>query len=122
MKVIIGICFIVLSSCASYGEKIDRSYANEIKEGVTTEANILQNLGKPTSIGLSSSGDRTMTYMHFSTEVKAATFIPIVGIFAGGSDSQTTVFIITIDGKTGLVKDWNYNESNSEVNNGVSSK
>jgi hypothetical protein len=63
-----------------------------------------------------------MTYMHFSTEVKAATFIPIVGIFAGGSDSQTTVFIITIDGKTGLVKDWNYNESNSEVNNGVSSK
>jgi hypothetical protein len=119
MRIIISILFVTLSSCVSYGNKIDREYASKISKGVTTEAQVIQNLGQPMSIGLSSNGDKTMTYMHVASQAKAASYIPIVGLFAGGADSQTTMLIITLDGSTRIVKDWNYTESDTELNTGI---
>jgi hypothetical protein len=109
----------LLAGCASYGNKIDRDYTSKIKKGVTTESSVIQSLGKPMSIGLNSSGQKTLTYMHVASQTKAATFIPIVGLFAGGVDSQTTMLIITVDQDTGIVSDWQYNQSDSEINTGL---
>jgi outer membrane protein assembly factor BamE (lipoprotein component of BamABCDE complex) len=119
MKIMLVVLAVMISSCVSYGNKIDRDYTNEITKGVTTEAQILQVLGKPISVGQNSSGMKTLTYMHVASQAKAASYVPIVGLFAGGADSQTTMLIITVDASTGVVSDWNYNESNSEVNTGI---
>ena len=119
MKIMLLVLAVMISSCVSIGNKIDRDYTNEITKGVTTEAQILQVLGKPISVGQNSSGMKTLTYMHVASQAKAASYVPIVGLFAGGADSQTTMLIITVDASTGVVSDWNYNESNSEVNTGI---
>jgi outer membrane protein assembly factor BamE (lipoprotein component of BamABCDE complex) len=110
---------IILVGCASYGSKIDRNYAASIKKGVTTEEQVIKKMGSPMSIGLSANGQKTLTYMHVASQVKASTFIPIVGLFAGGADTQTTMLIITINQATGIVENWTYNQSDSKLNTGL---
>jgi hypothetical protein len=109
----------IIVGCSSYGSKIDRNYATSIKKGVTTETQVVRQIGSPTSIGLSANGQKTLTYMHVASQVKASTFIPIVGLFAGGADTQTTMLIITIDQDTGIVENWTYNQSDSQLNTGL---
>jgi S1-C subfamily serine protease len=64
---------------------------------VTTHADVIRALGPPESEVVSSSGSRSMIYIfsHFST--KAASFIPVVGIFAGGAKAQTSAVTIRFD-------------------------
>jgi outer membrane protein assembly factor BamE (lipoprotein component of BamABCDE complex) len=119
MKFVLMLLVLVLFGCSSYGQKIDRNYASSIENGVTTEAQVLKLMGPPTSIGLGGDGLKKLTYMHVASQFKASTFIPIVGLFAGGADTQTTMLIITIDQETGIVKNWNYNQSDSEVKTGL---
>lgn len=120
MKTMIALSFVIaLTSCASHGNKIDRNYASTIQKGVTTENDVIAKMGQPTSKGYNSEGHRTLTYLHVSTRTKASTFIPVVGLFTGGADTESTILVINIDSDTGIVKDWNYNQSNSEVNTGL---
>lgn len=110
----------ILVGCASYGNKIDRNYAASIEKGVTTEEQVVKNMGSPTSVGLSANRKKILTYMHVASQAKASTFIPILGLFAGGADTQTTMLIITINQETGIVENWTYNQSDTEVNTGLS--
>lgn len=57
--------------------------------------------------------------MHVASKARPESFIPIAGLFVGGADSETTMFIITLDSDTGVVKDWNYSQSNTGVNTGL---
>ena len=49
------------------------------------------------------SGEETWEYTYTSSKVRAASFIPIVGPLAGGSDIESYTFTIRF-GKDGLVK------------------
>ncbi|AGH44539.1 hypothetical protein [Paraglaciecola psychrophila] len=118
-KILALLLTFILFGCTSYGSKIDRNYATSIEKGVTTEAEVVRQMGPPTSMGLGGEGLKTLSYMHVASQFKASTFIPIVGLFAGGADTQTTMLIITIDQETGIVKNWTYNQSDSEVNTGL---
>jgi outer membrane protein assembly factor BamE (lipoprotein component of BamABCDE complex) len=109
----------IIVGCSSYGSKIDRNYATSIEKGVTTEDQVVKKMGSPSSVGLSADGKKTLTYMHVASQVKASTFIPIVGLFAGGADTQTTMLIITINQDTGIVENWTYNQSDSQLNTGL---
>lgn len=118
MKVIIAaLLSICLVGCASYGTKIDAGYAATIKEGVTTEAEVLENLGKPISLTRNGDGTKSLVYMYIRSQAKAATFIPIVGAFAGGADTETQTLMVTIE--NGIVKKWSMTEGASEANTGI---
>lgn len=117
MKYLFLLSVLLLSACVSYGNKIDSAYASTIKEGVTTEAEVIERLGPPMSTARSSNGTKTLTYMHVKSQAKASSFIPIVGAFVGGADSQTQMLTINI--VDGVVKDWSMTEGSSETNTGV---
>ncbi len=120
MKVLICLTLsFFLTACASVGNKIDRTYVDRIEKGVTTEAEIRGQLGNPMSVGVNANGEKIMTYMHVASKARPESFIPIAGLFVGGADSETTMFIITLDSDTGVVKDWNYSQSNTGVNTGL---
>ncbi|GFD85066.1 lipoprotein [Alteromonas sp. KUL150] len=120
MKVLICLALsFFLTACASVGNKIDRTYVDRIEKGVTTEAEIRGQLGNPMSVGVNANGEKIMTYMHVASKARPESFIPIAGLFVGGADSETTMFIITLDSDTGVVKDWNYSQSNTGVNTGL---
>ena len=112
------VCLFFLNACASYGSNFDMSRVDDIQKGVTTESEVITFIGKPTGISRTSEGDKILTYIYTSTQVKGATFIPIVGAFAGGADVSTKMLQVWID-NTGIVSRYLMNESGSTVNNGA---
>ena len=117
----IGIILVValLTACASYGTKINSDYVSKIKKGETTEKEIVANLGNPMSVGLGPDGQKFLMYMHTYSQAKAATFIPIVGAFAGGADTSTQMLQLWVDAN-GVVTNFAYTDSQSEMGMGIS--
>jgi outer membrane protein assembly factor BamE (lipoprotein component of BamABCDE complex) len=67
----------------------------QFKVGATTEADVVKVLGRPQSVSVVSTGSTTIAYVSIKTRLKAATFIPYVGLFAGGATSNTSVTTLT---------------------------
>lgn len=77
--------------------------ASQFKIGVATFDEVTARLGQPQVVTTESDGDRTITYSSIHTSVKAATFVPIVGLFAGGAKAQTSTVTFAF-GPDGLLK------------------
>lgn len=108
-----------VSACASHGEDIDMDYASTIKKGVTTEQEIIDNLGQPQNIGLDGHGNKIMTYVYAKSQAKAESFIPVVGSLVGGADTESKSLVVIVDSSTGIVKDFAVNSSKTETKTGV---
>lgn len=118
MKAIIAILLsVMLAACASYGKKINHEAVSKIEKGVTTEAEVYKLLGKPSSSSIMSDGKKFLMYMHVKSQAKASTFIPVVGLLAGGADSQSDTVQIWIE--NGLVSEFSHSYTESELNTGL---
>lgn len=65
--------------------------------GTATLEDIEAKLGKPQSITHNADGTEAVIYIATSTKVKGATFIPYVGLFAGGAKSEVHSATFTFD-------------------------
>ena len=102
----------ILGGCTSAtGKQISQSAAMQFKEGQSTESEILSRLGSPTSTSIVNN-KKVLVYSGGQAQVKGATYIPIVGMFAGGSDYQASVAIFSI-GSNGVLEKITYSTSNS---------
>jgi len=114
----VGLFF--LAGCASSGKPIDPGAATAVVKGKTTESELYQMVGRrPESLSLMPDGKKMATWIYTRAQTKAATFVPIVGLFAGGTDLDTTTLqaIISTDG---VVENVLYNSSQTEVGLGGS--
>ncbi|MDD5568465.1 MAG: outer membrane protein assembly factor BamE [Candidatus Omnitrophica bacterium] len=109
---------IVLAGCASVGKSIDQNKMSQIKEGVTTEQEVIAILGKPYMKTLFSDGKITMMYQYTKVKNRASNFIPIYNIFSSGMDMQQQMLTILID-KSGKVEKYTMNDSNTAINSGL---
>jgi hypothetical protein len=108
---------VLLSGCASSGTQISQEAATSFKEGVTTEKEIITALGNSTSVMIS--GDtKIISYSGFQYKMKAASYIPIVGLFAGGADYAQTNAMYIIDTK-GILTKINYMTSGAGSRQGT---
>ena len=121
MKKLIGMLLVCVFStgCATHGSDIDSDFASQIQKGTTTEQEVVSNLGNPQSIGLDGQGNKVMTYVYAKSKTKAESFIPVVGSFMGGADTESKTLLIIVDNQTGVVKDFAFNESNTETKTGI---
>jgi len=108
MKIRVLICLVVVSfllGCATYGNKNikDDELISKIQPDITTKEEVKQLIGDPWKVSFTESGEETWDYMLTKSQARASSFIPIVGIFAGGVDTQTYTLTIRI-GKDGIVK------------------
>lgn len=101
---------VLLTGCYSTGQPIDTAKANQFVKGETTESEVIEALGKPTTITTNDLGEKQISYLHTDADVDAATYIPIVGIFAGGATGTAKTLTVSFDNK-GIVKDWSMSES-----------
>ena len=81
------IVLFALSACVSMGTKVEPEKVSQFVPGKTTYAEVIQQLGKPSQSTIHSDGTRTATYMYTQSQLKAANFIPVVGMFVRGSES-----------------------------------
>ncbi|MFW8567034.1 hypothetical protein [Orrella sp. 11846] len=96
---------IVIAGCATVGTPITENQLSSFQEGVTTTNDVIASLGKPFNVLRKSDGTTSMTYVYSEASVHPATFIPIVGVFAGGADTKGTSVILNFD-KNGKLIDY----------------
>jgi hypothetical protein len=105
-----------LGGCAASGVQVSQTAATQFVEGKTTETEILQKLGRPTSVMIQS-GVKTITYTG-AIPNEGGAFIPIVGAFAGGSDYSVISASFVIDEK-GILKTASYSNSSGSTGLGA---
>jgi hypothetical protein len=85
-----------LAACTSSGRPIDHVKADAFVPGRTTYAEVIAALGPPNSM-MTSAGVRTIAYSHLTVQTNPATFIPVVGLFAGGSQVTSDTVSFSFD-------------------------
>jgi hypothetical protein len=78
-----------LSACgASAGREVDKSKLVTYQKGVTPCSQIRADLGQPQETATDVDGSKQLTYGKTETTVRGETFIPIIGGFVGGADTD----------------------------------
>lgn len=120
LAVILFAAFTVTAGCVTSGNpEIQREdLIAQIKIGESTRETVRRLFGPPngtsrfTGAGLSTPGQvspgtttqlEVWSYAHIDTAVDPVTFVPIVGLFAGGATSQIDQLTITFD-EAGIVR------------------
>lgn len=111
----------ILAGCVSSGTKVTQAQVSAYQVGKTTEAEVIAALGAPNSASVLSDGSRIDVYMHTSAHANAASYVPIVGLFAGGAkgDSETAVFTFS---PNGILKATSSSAAHSDVNTGLANQ
>ena len=104
MKFIVLAAFVAaLAGCAAGGVKVTDQQVAGFKAGETTKSTVLAALGEPTMQMRLADGSTMVVYSHYEATVRPATFIPIVGAFAGGSDSRSNTMTLRFDAADKLI-------------------
>lgn len=106
-------CALVLPGCVSSGTQVADSALTQFESGRTTEAQVVHALGMPQAVS-EQGGERYLTYAGAHAQAKAANFIPIVGLFAGGASVQSSAVVFHFNA-AGVLQDW----SATHVTNGA---
>lgn len=95
-----------LSGCSTVGNKqiLNQNLISQIKPGESSKADVQRLIGEPTKQNYLDSGDTVWEYDLTQSQIRGASFIPVVGLFAGGANIQVHTLTIRFD-KRGIVKD-----------------
>ncbi len=89
-----------LSACgASAGREVDKSKVATYQKGVAPCSQIRADLGPALETATDVDGSKQLTYGETETTLNGATFVPIVGIFAGGAETDYDFVQIKCDAK-----------------------
>jgi hypothetical protein len=130
--------FLLASGCVSSGNPsvVDEGRTAQVILNTSTKEDVKRILDTPNSIsrqsgsyvaipGLPPSQSRTnvevWSYSHMNVEVDGATFIPIVGLFAGGATSNLNTFTVIFD-EQGIVRHISSTQSQGHSGLGASEK
>lgn len=104
MKFLLGLAALaLLAGCVSTGVQVKDEQLSSFKPGQTTKNEVFTALGQPTTQMRNADGTSMVIYTYLESRVRGASFIPIVGIFAGGADSRTNQVVLSFDAEGKLV-------------------
>src|SRR5579871_28453 len=108
----------ILTGCASAGTKVNDDSLSHFQKGVTTLADVEKALGPPQLTNKQSDGTESIAYIYSHTQAKARSFIPVVGLFAGGATGQSNMVKFNFDQK-GKLTGYDASNFNTDVNTGI---
>lgn len=107
---------IALVGCASSGVQVNEADIAHFQRGQTTYAEVVRQLGYPTTNLTLDDGSRVSIYSYAQVQARPETFIPIIGAFVGGADTKMTSVSLTFD-QRGVLKAMT--SSNSQLGTGT---
>src|SRR5437763_10277819 len=90
------VVLLLLAGCVASGTQVAQSALQGFQKGVTTRSDVIRALGPPQNTA-SARGKVIVSYIGVSVRPHAASFIPVVGLVAGGASSHTSVTMLTFD-------------------------
>jgi outer membrane protein assembly factor BamE (lipoprotein component of BamABCDE complex) len=96
-KLVVWCSSLVLCGCAASGVKVTDEQAQSFKVGVATYSDVIGRLGPPTATSSSSGAGRTAVYSYSAVRSQPQNFIPYVGVFVAGYDTQNSNVVFTFD-------------------------
>lgn len=111
---------LVMAGCASSGNKVlkeetSKSVAEKITKGKTTKAQVRELYGDPMETSFTDSGKEIWKYHFIKAHVKATNFIPVVSMFASGSEGDKKELVVLFNSK-GVVDNFSMSSSKVETN------
>src|SRR6185295_3625413 len=105
----IGAILLSFAGCTTSGTQVSRAQSQQFKPGVTTEQDVVAVLGQPQT-EMDAPDGHWLIYTGMRARVKATSFIPLVGLFAGGAHSEldSVKFCFGSDGKLTHVDNSHY--------------
>lgn len=132
-SVVLWSCLLLVGCVSSGNPSVkDQTLLDQIKLDLSTKEDVKRILGPPDSMSRSSTSSSqfsglppatTLTnveawsYTHVDVEVDGATFIPIVGLFAGGATANINTFMVMFDDK-GVVRHITHSQSQGQSGTG----
>ena len=80
----------MLAGCVSSGTEVQPAQRQLLQKGVTTEAQVEKALGAPQAVSTAPNGQRVVVYSGVHWAAGAASYIPVVGLFAGSATAHAT--------------------------------
>lgn len=126
MKIIIVTSFFIaifsISGCSTSGNQnlkneTPQSLQSKIIKNKTTKTELLTKLGEPDTRTTLDSGNEQWRYFMYNNQFNATTFIPVVGLFTGGSQTQSKTLDIEFNGQT--VSKWTLSSENNNSKTGI---
>lgn len=114
MKYILLISVLLIGGCYSTGKKIDTEAVNQFVKNETTMSEVKVALGEPQSTTTTSDGKTILVYLYTDTDVKASTYIPIIGAFTGGASTKMQTVTLTFTAE--ILEEWTSSDTNSDFN------
>ena len=99
----------LLSGCSTSG--------NQNLKNETTKTELLTKLGEPDTRTTLDDGNEQWKYFMSNNQFNATTFIPVVGLFTGGSQTQSKTLEIDFKGET--VSKWTFSSDNNNTKTGI---
>jgi|SRR5690554_2299198 len=88
---------LLLSGCATVGNDFNDDQVTKIVDGETTKGEIIEWFGQPNGRQSSSEYAEGYSYSYAESRATAASFIPIVGLFANGSEGHSKTLFVYFD-------------------------
>jgi outer membrane protein assembly factor BamE (lipoprotein component of BamABCDE complex) len=111
---------VLLCACVSSGTQVKQTSLDQFHEGTTTEADVTKALGPPQGRNVSSDGTHQLVYVYMHAHAKGASYIPVVGLFAGGAKGNSTAVRFDFD-SSGKLTHYAANQTATDVNTGIGS-
>ena len=108
----------VISGCASSGTKVTTADMASFAPGRSTEGEVVGRLGEPNSTSIGPDGTKTDIYIYAQASANAASYIPVVGLLAGGTTSHTTTATFVFD-RQGVLVSTSSGQGHSNTNTGL---
>ncbi|WP_155007306.1 MULTISPECIES: hypothetical protein [Klebsiella] len=112
----------LLSGCSTSGNQnlkneTPQSLQSKIIKNKTTKTELLTKLGEPDTRTTLADGNEQWRYFMYNNQFNATTFIPVVGLLTGGSQTQSKT--LEIDFKGEVVNKWTFSTDNNNTKTGV---
>ena len=110
MRAIVIAAMLALAGCATSGVEITDAKMATIEKGRTTYAELVAQLGAPTTSTVAEDGSRVAIYSF--AKGNSAALIPVVGLFAGDFKVDATRTTFTFDA-AGVLRDYSTTTTSS---------
>lgn len=112
----------LLSGCSTSGNQnlkneTPQSLQSKIIKNKTTKTELLSKLGEPDTRTTLDDGNEQWKYFMSNNQFSATTFIPVGGLFTGGSQTQSKTLEIDFKGET--VSKWTFSSDNNNTKTGI---